>query len=309
MGSKRSPRDHSYQQRPVIIKNNTNQNNVEPSTMTEFEAWEREGEVEGTVFQKCWNCSSQHQCNLFCPACAKVQQPVRTDLLEERNQNGDFKPMRTHFELFALGRVAYKIDEQQLDTQYKKLQMLLHPDKFACKSEMERKISLIQSTLITQAYQILKNPRLRIEYMLSLVGEQIEENDVEPDFLGHMMEVMEMLNEEEHSQSDLRSLLDQNNVEREAIGNEFNDTYLKKDWVNAKRAAAKLNYLLRIRDTIYEMIEINDVSSTERGIPEVNLSSEREEKVIIEPNECKVPCAKHETCVHATYCHKFDPAD
>lgn len=305
--SKRSHRDPYYQQHPIINKVNTNQSNIETSTMSEFEVWEKE--AEDAVIQECWNCSNQHRCNLFCPACAKVQQPIRTDVLANKNQDGEPKPMLTHFELFSLERVEYKIDEQQLDAQYKKLQMLLHPDKFACKSEMERKISLIQSTLITQAYQILKSPKLRIEYMLSLVGEQVEENDVEPDFLVHMMEMMEMLNEEEHSQSDLRSLLDQNNVERDGIGNEFNEAYLKKDWSNAKRAAAKLNYLLRIRDTIYEKIELNNVSSTEEDTSEVGVTSEKEDKVILEPRDCKAPCEKHETCVHASYCHKFDPAD
>ena len=81
--------------------------------------------------------------------------------------------LMTHFQIFHMAQ-TFDIDEVTLDRTFKKLQMLLHPDRFELKSDTERKISAIQSSLVTQAYQVLRNPHLRAEYLLSLHDQKVD---------------------------------------------------------------------------------------------------------------------------------------
>jgi len=196
---------------------------------------------------------------------------------------------------------SYSIDEQKLDQTFKKLQMLLHPDRFACKSETEKKISAVQSSLVTNAYQVLKNPKLRAEYLLALEGQKVDVSDVDQEFLMDTMELMETLNEEELTQDELRSFMSQNEQEREDVGQEFNEAFAARDWLAAKHAAAKLNYLVRSRDTIYEMLEVEhgiEAQEEEEGQIEQEEQREEEGSQRVEPPDCTT-CVNQEECVQA----------
>ena len=149
------------------------------------------------------------------------------------------------------------MNENQLDAKYKQLQMLLHPDRFANKSEVERKISAVQSSLVTHAYETLKNQKLRAEYLLSLEGQKVDESDVDQMFLIEIMELMEVVNREELSQQDLKLLMKENEMEREQMGKEFNAAMSQRDFDVARKCAAKINYLVRVGDAIYERTDVH----------------------------------------------------
>lgn len=74
-----------------------------------------------------------------------------------------------YFTLFGLP-VRYLIDGNQLTTRYQELQRQFHPDRFATQPERERLASIQQAATINDAYQTLKHPLKRAEYMLSLQG-------------------------------------------------------------------------------------------------------------------------------------------
>ncbi|NIG87484.1 co-chaperone HscB [Serratia symbiotica] len=74
-----------------------------------------------------------------------------------------------YFTLFGLP-VRYPVDDSLLTSRFQDLQRQFHPDRFACQPERERLIALQQATTINQAYQTLKHPLKRAEYMLSLYG-------------------------------------------------------------------------------------------------------------------------------------------
>ncbi|MBQ0957144.1 co-chaperone HscB [Serratia symbiotica] len=74
-----------------------------------------------------------------------------------------------YFTLFGLP-VRYPVDASLLTSRFQDLQRQFHPDRFACQPERERLIALQQATTINQAYQTLKHPLKRAEYMLSLYG-------------------------------------------------------------------------------------------------------------------------------------------
>jgi hypothetical protein len=65
---------------------------------------------------------------------------------------------------------TFKVDLKLLETKYKDLQKVLHPDKFASLSKGEQEASATTSSTINQAYQTLKNPSFRIGYLLSRLG-------------------------------------------------------------------------------------------------------------------------------------------
>ncbi|HBC55809.1 MAG TPA: Fe-S protein assembly co-chaperone HscB [Gammaproteobacteria bacterium] len=70
-----------------------------------------------------------------------------------------------YFELFKLP-ADFSLDLVDLKKRYLRLQSVVHPDKLAHRSELERRRALQQATLINDAYQTLKSPLLRAKYLL-----------------------------------------------------------------------------------------------------------------------------------------------
>eukprot|EP00601_Ochromonadales_sp_CCMP2298_P016969 CAMPEP_0173239196 /NCGR_PEP_ID=MMETSP1142-20121109/13075_1 /TAXON_ID=483371 /ORGANISM="non described non described, Strain CCMP2298" /LENGTH=211 /DNA_ID=CAMNT_0014170177 /DNA_START=66 /DNA_END=700 /DNA_ORIENTATION=+ len=102
----------------------------------------------------CWKCgTATRPLELFCPAdsCGAVQS------LELHQINA--------FDLFRVDHY-YDLDQKALETNFKEIQKQLHPDKFTTKSTPEREASNTTSSTANQAYQILRSPISRAEYML-----------------------------------------------------------------------------------------------------------------------------------------------
>lgn len=74
-----------------------------------------------------------------------------------------------YFTLFGLP-VRYPVDGSLLASRYQELQRQFHPDRYASKPERERMQAIQQAATINDAYQTLKHPLKRAEYMLSLQG-------------------------------------------------------------------------------------------------------------------------------------------
>ncbi|TLU61653.1 co-chaperone HscB [Thalassotalea litorea] len=99
------------------------------------------------------------------------------------------------FELFGL-EADYSIDLTSLATTYQALQKTVHPDRFAHSSSQEQMLAVQKSAQINDAYDTLKNPIKRGEYLLQHLGaelpnEQASFQDIE--FLMVQMELREML--------------------------------------------------------------------------------------------------------------------
>jgi len=74
-----------------------------------------------------------------------------------------------YFTLFGL-TPGYVVDTQQLATRYQELQRQFHPDKYARRPQAEQLLAVNQSATINQAWQTLRHPLLRAEYLLLLNG-------------------------------------------------------------------------------------------------------------------------------------------
>lgn len=106
-----------------------------------------------------------------------------------------------YFQIFTLD-VKFNIDLNKLTEVYQTLQKTVHPDRFAHGSSQEKLLSVQKSTLINDAYQTLKNPLKRGEYMLTLrnVSMPNEQSSFSDNaFLMRQMELREMLSEIKHS--------------------------------------------------------------------------------------------------------------
>lgn len=78
-----------------------------------------------------------------------------------------------YFALFDLP-VTYQIDVGLLAPRYQELQRKWHPDRFAGASESEQLQALQKTSTINDAYQTLKHPLRRAEYLLSLQGVDVQ---------------------------------------------------------------------------------------------------------------------------------------
>lgn len=164
------------------------------------------------------------------------------------------------FSLFNLPR-RFQIDGTALEQAYRDLQAQVHPDKFAHRSEAERRLSMQWATRVNEGYQALRDPLQRARYLLSLHGvdTQEESNTSMPtDFLMQQMEWREALEEatqakdgaaleglEQRVQHTVRELI-------EALARGLDDTH---DYAAASGIVRKLKFLEKLAEEIGSAFE------------------------------------------------------
>ncbi len=100
-----------------------------------------------------------------------------------------------YFELFNLP-FEFDIEMAGVSDTYRQLQRVVHPDKFAHASEHEQLLAVQKSAEVNDAFQTLKHPLQRAEYMLAQQGVdiQIEQKTLQdPEFLMQQMVLREQL--------------------------------------------------------------------------------------------------------------------
>lgn len=102
-----------------------------------------------------------------------------------------------HFELLGLS-CQFELDDSFLSSQFISLQRRFHPDKFAAASAQERLLAVQKAAQINDAYQTLKDPIRRAEYILLLNGSQLDDESQtmqDTEFLIQQMALREELEE------------------------------------------------------------------------------------------------------------------
>ncbi|KOR33045.1 hypothetical protein TI05_03445 [Achromatium sp. WMS3] len=102
---------------------------------------------------------------------------------------------KSYFELFNLPE-SFIIDSAQLTERYQALQRIVHPDRHADTSAQERRLALQGSSFINEAWQTLKDPIARAEYLLARRGAALNKGQnttSDPEFLLEQMELRETL--------------------------------------------------------------------------------------------------------------------
>ncbi|OAN14283.1 cobalamin 5'-phosphate synthase [Photobacterium jeanii] len=164
-----------------------------------------------------------------------------------------------HFELFGLP-FQFELDGSLLSNQFRELQRRFHPDNFATASERDRLMAVQKAAQINDAFQTLKHPISRAEYMLSEHGVDIrgeQQTLQDPMFLMQQMELREEL-EEIADAKDEDALFDFEGKTKQLLKAQL--TELKsllegENWNQAADAVRKLKFIDKLRDEVERLEE------------------------------------------------------
>jgi molecular chaperone HscB len=145
----------------------------------------------------CTECSQPMQSPVCCAGCGAL------NLLPPS--------MFTYFELFSI-EPTYDIDLGELRRRYLTLSRSIHPDVAGRDPGKQRNQSLALSSGLNRAYETLRNPVERSEYLLQMAGGPTAADDksVSGELLGEVMMLREEIEEaiEADDQESLRSVRD-----------------------------------------------------------------------------------------------------
>ena len=105
--------------------------------------------------------------------------------------------MQNHFDLFHLP-ARFEVDMDALDAAYRDVQGQVHPDRFVNATDAEKRVAMQWATRANEAYQTLRNPQKRAQYLCEINGVdlQTESNTAMPmAFLMQQMEWREALDD------------------------------------------------------------------------------------------------------------------
>ncbi|MFS9433411.1 co-chaperone HscB [Citrobacter sp. C348] len=164
-----------------------------------------------------------------------------------------------YFTLFGLP-AQYPIDLQALTIRFQDLQRQYHPDKFASGSQAEQLAAVSQSATINQAWQTLRHPLMRAEYLLSLHGFDIrnEQHTVrDTAFLMEQLELREELDEIEQAKDSERldALMKRINEMYQVRHQLMVEQLDSEAWDVAAETVRKLRFLDKLRSSAEQLEE------------------------------------------------------
>lgn len=160
-----------------------------------------------------------------------------------------------HFELFGLPS-QFKLDGSLLSSQFRELQKRFHPDNFATASERDRLMAVQKAAQINDAYQILKNPISRAEYILAEQGTEIrgeQQTMQDPMFLMEQMELREELEDIAGSSDPESELFDFDSKVSKMYKQHLASVEQELDdglWAEAADRVRKLKFIAKLKNEI-----------------------------------------------------------
>jgi molecular chaperone HscB len=170
--------------------------------------------------------------------------------------------MQNHFELFQLPP-RFDVDMAALDAAYLEVQGRVHPDRFVNATDAEKRVAMQWATRANEAYQTLKNPQKRAQYLCELNGVdlQTESNTAMPmAFLMQQMEWREELGDARAAKdADALDALDkQVRMERKEMLAQVGKQLDAGDFQKAAEGVRALMFLDKFGDEVqyaYEAVE------------------------------------------------------
>jgi molecular chaperone HscB len=167
----------------------------------------------------------------------------------------------SYFQLFGLPR-SFAVDAAQLDSRYRELQRIVHPDRYVNATDQERRLAMQQVTRINEGYQTLKDPLRRGRYLLELGGFDFSEQHhttSDPEFLMQQMELREALDEVRSAgnpMAALGELMDRIAADFDALTGELQSHLADGDCAAPQEAAdvlMKMQFFRRLQEEAREM--------------------------------------------------------
>jgi len=180
---------------------------------------------------KCWKCGEEiKQGSMFCAACKTIQPTSDID----------------HFTRLDVKR-SYEVGEKILELAYFSKQRMLHPDLYIRKSDQEKKYSMGHAVDLNEAYETLKSPLKRAEYILKIEGiivNQDNSTSLKPS-QAMLMESLEMREELENADSSeqIRTLIVHAIDDRMAVIDDIKNQFAQGKLDDAAQSTIKLRYM------------------------------------------------------------------
>jgi molecular chaperone HscB len=115
---------------------------------------------------------------------------------------------------------------------------------------MERRYSAEQSMALNEAFEVLRDPLSRAEYLLELAGHAIDANGLtidDPELLAEALAAREDL-ADALSSGEVARLMAANTVSGNACRADLSARIAAEDWTGAARAARRLRYHAKLDD-------------------------------------------------------------
>ena len=170
--------------------------------------------------------------------------------------------MQNHFDLFQLP-ATFALDMGALDSAYRDVQGRVHPDRFINATDAEKRVAMQWATRANEAYQTLRSPQKRAQYLCELNGVDLntESNTAMPmDFLMQQMEWREALGEARAAKdSDALDALDEQvKLDRKARLAQVGTQLDASDFDNAAQGVRALMFLDKFSEEVHYAFEALD---------------------------------------------------
>lgn len=155
-----------------------------------------------------------------------------------------------YFEMLGLPQ-AFHIDEQVLEDQYRNLQSILHPDRYANASNYERRMAAEKSSDINQAYNTLKSPSIRAQHLLEIQGVDCRQDDKtmsDPEFLMDMLQIEDAIQDacQQSLYKEANESLAKVAARTSEAQDKFNEAWQERQMEEALDLVVKMQFLNKI---------------------------------------------------------------
>ncbi|EDO17121.1 hypothetical protein Kpol_1025p42 [Vanderwaltozyma polyspora DSM 70294] len=159
---------------------------------------------------------------------------------------------------FPNGKPVWSIDNNKLRKEYRSLQSKFHPDAIASNHEDNDNKNL--SSLINKAYQTLKNPLDRSQYLLKLIknidlsNEEVAQNltQNDPNLLLTVLDVHEQLEDIDNDFENIKEIELENKKRIMNIEQNLNTLYENQDYDKIAKLTIELKYWVNLSKAIKE---------------------------------------------------------
>ncbi|KAK8925007.1 J-type co-chaperone JAC1, mitochondrial [Metarhizium anisopliae] len=149
----------------------------------------------------------------------------------------------------------FPINLRSLRAEFLRLQSRHHPDLHPASSKPQAEAT---SAAVNNAYKTLSNPLLRAQYLLSLQGVDVANDETlkveEPELLMVVLEAHETI-EEARSPADLDGLTAENEERIRRCEEVLEEAFREHDLERAKREAVRLRYWVNVRGAVSDWEE------------------------------------------------------
>jgi molecular chaperone HscB len=142
----------------------------------------------------------------------------------------------------------FDVDARQLEAAFFERSKELHPDRFATAPAAERVAALSRSRALNDAYQLLRNPAKRAEYLLAQQGFTIADNErLDPMLVMELLEQREelALQRQRGNLAEVERLCEAMRARRRAALDEVKAKFDVPDYAAIKQQLIMLRYIER----------------------------------------------------------------